>query len=557
MKATPLIICFCYILFQSCANMLAPAGGPKDETPPQVRSSIPLNNQLNYTDNQIIILFDEYFTVEKLSDELIVSPALKHKPEHTIKGKKLTLTWTDTLKENTTYTFFFGSSIKDVNEGNLLENLSITFSTGKDIDSATYNGQVSRVYGEEEFDPLFVFLTNKQLDSQTFFPVIPLYQTKATKGGNFRFQGLKEGNYFIYFLEDKNKNLKADPNEWVGYDTIPILISYPEPMDSILQIDTTLQAETPDSSKQITTGIDSLVSKKAPVFTVFPYNVPQKRMINNVQFLSPNHLQIVPQKNCILSDVSVAEIIDNDKFYNSYITYNKDSINVYYKDKKDRQLLIYNNNQLITITDTLKATGKRLALTQEQLERKNDSFVDFFFNYPIQFVDSLKMVFKQDSITLPVSFLLKDQILRVFTPLVTEEKLTLQFLDSALHYGDTLFSKKYPAITLKKAIDLTTLSSYEFTLNKKGPAFKETPLIFIMESDKKRIVKLLSPDTNRVKIKELEEGSYSVQIIADYDGNGVWSAGIIDILSQPEAIKKLPNKLEIKAGWDGEMTIDL
>jgi uncharacterized protein (DUF2141 family) len=557
MRITPFIIVFCYVLFQSCANMIAPAGGPKDETPPQVRSSTPLNNQLNYTDNQIIFTFDEYFTVEKLADELIVSPALKHKPEHTIKGKKLTLTWTDTLKENTTYTFFFGSSIKDVNEGNLLENLSITFSTGNDIDSATYNSQVSRAYGEEEFDPLFVFLSNKPLDSHTFFPVVPLYQTKATKGGNFRFQGLKEGNYFIYFLEDKNKNLKADPNEWIGYDTVPIHISYPEPVDSILQIDTTLQAETPDSSNLITTGIDSLLSKKLPVFTVFPYLVSQKRFINNAQFLSPNHLQIVPQKNCILTDVSVAEVIDNDTIYSNYVTYNKDSINVYYNSKKDRQLLIYNNNQLIAITDTLKATGKRLILTQEQLERRNDSFVDFFFNYPIQFADSQKMVFKQDSIFLPVSILLKDQVLRVYTPLVTEEKLSLEFLDSALHYGDTLFSKKYPPITIKKTLDLTTLSSYEFTLNKKETTFKETPLIFIIESDKKRIVKLLSSDTNKVKINELEEGSYSVQIIADLDGNGVWSSGIIDILSQPEAIKKMPTKLEIKAGWDGEMTIDL
>jgi uncharacterized protein (DUF2141 family) len=557
MRITPFIIVFCYVLFQSCANMIAPAGGPKDETPPQVRSSTPLNNQLNYTDNQIIFTFDEYFTVEKLADELIVSPALKHKPEHTIKGKKLTLTWTDTLKENTTYTFFFGSSIKDVNEGNLLENLSITFSTGNDIDSATYNSQVSRAYGEEEFDPLFVFLSNKPLDSHAFFPVVPLYQTKATKGGNFRFQGLKEGNYFIYFLEDKNKNLKADPNEWIGYDTVPIHISYPEPVDSILQIDTTLQAETPDSSNLITTGIDSLLSKKLPVFTVFPYLVSQKRFINNAQFLSPNHLQIVPQKNCILTDVSVAEVIDNDTIYSNYVTYNKDSINVYYNSKKDRQLLIYNNNQLIAITDTLKATGKRLILTQEQLERRNDSFVDFFFNYPIQFADSQKMVFKQDSIFLPVSILLKDQVLRVYTPLVTEEKLSLEFLDSALHYGDTLFSKKYPPITIKKTLDLTTLSSYEFTLNKKETTFKETPLIFIIESDKKRIVKLLSSDTNKVKINELEEGSYSVQIIADLDGNGVWSSGIIDILSQPEAIKKMPTKLEIKAGWDGEMTIDL
>ena len=48
----------------------------------------------------------------------------------------------DTLKQNTTYIFNFGSAVQDNNEGNKLENFKYVFSTGTYIDSLTTSGSI-------------------------------------------------------------------------------------------------------------------------------------------------------------------------------------------------------------------------------------------------------------------------------------------------------------------------------------------------------------------------------------------------------------------------------
>ena len=50
-------------------------------------------------------------------------------------NKVLSITKIDSLLENTTYSFNFGESIEDNNEGNKLSDFRYVFSTGKFIDS--------------------------------------------------------------------------------------------------------------------------------------------------------------------------------------------------------------------------------------------------------------------------------------------------------------------------------------------------------------------------------------------------------------------------------------
>ena len=55
-------------------------------------------------------------------------------------SKVLKIKILDTLKDNTTYSFNFGNSILDNNEGNLFPNYKYVFSTGSYIDSLTLKG---------------------------------------------------------------------------------------------------------------------------------------------------------------------------------------------------------------------------------------------------------------------------------------------------------------------------------------------------------------------------------------------------------------------------------
>ncbi len=80
-----------------------------------------------------------------MSKQLIVSPPLSSSQYKlyptTGASKKISLVLNDSLMDNTTYTFNFGESIIDFNEGNPTPFLTYTLSTGATIDSLYIKGK--------------------------------------------------------------------------------------------------------------------------------------------------------------------------------------------------------------------------------------------------------------------------------------------------------------------------------------------------------------------------------------------------------------------------------
>ena len=138
---TLLILIFLTGLIFSCAKRGTPTGGPKDTLPPLLINASPKNKSIKFKSREIILSFDEYIKLKNLDQQLIISPPLNLSeltidPQTTI-SKKINVEFSDSLnlEEKTTYTFNFGSSIEDNNEGNILPFFSYTISTGEIIDS--------------------------------------------------------------------------------------------------------------------------------------------------------------------------------------------------------------------------------------------------------------------------------------------------------------------------------------------------------------------------------------------------------------------------------------
>ena len=64
-------------IFVQCARRGAPTGGPKDEIPPVVLRADPPQKTVNFSKDRIRIYFDEYIKLNKLNDQLVVSPPLE------------------------------------------------------------------------------------------------------------------------------------------------------------------------------------------------------------------------------------------------------------------------------------------------------------------------------------------------------------------------------------------------------------------------------------------------------------------------------------------------
>src|SRR5215217_20485 len=194
---------FAIALFYGCASIQQPQGGPRDITPPEVLKMTPVNKTVNFKAPKIIIEFDEYFKIENEFKEFSVSPEMARPPVLKKKGKRLEITFPDTLEKNTTYTLNFGKAITDVNEGNAVKNLTYVFATGPKLDSLSIKGRVTNsITGLPELDAIaFILPLNKDTLLGKGKPSI---YTTTDSSGHYSLNNLRQDTYKIYAIRDKN-----------------------------------------------------------------------------------------------------------------------------------------------------------------------------------------------------------------------------------------------------------------------------------------------------------------------------------------------------------------
>jgi len=243
------------LFIANCAKIGTPAGGAKDKTPPRVEKSKPLNRTVNFKGDKIEITFNEFINTQSISQDLVVSPPFEERPEIILKGKTLVIKWEDELKDSTTYTFSFGESIKDLNEGNILRNFEFVFSTGGYLDSLAILGTVLQAFNLEPHEEKVFLLLYSNLNDSAPLLEIPEYVGRADEKGNFLINNVREADYRLFALQDLNRNYKYDvPEEFIGFVDSVIHLS-PELFDTTIINGTEPAVFMRDSSAQV----DSLI----------------------------------------------------------------------------------------------------------------------------------------------------------------------------------------------------------------------------------------------------------------------------------------------------------
>ena len=180
------------LLLCACANIAAPTGGLYDVDPPKVVKSTPSFNATNNDNPKIEILFDENVKIEKPMDKVIIAPPQQKFPVIKAQGKKVIVELEDELKPNTTYTIDFTDAIVDNNEGNVLENFALSFSTGEELDSMAVSGTVLSAENLEPAQGIYVGIHSNLTD--TAFTNIPFDRISSTNArGTFTIKGEAEG----------------------------------------------------------------------------------------------------------------------------------------------------------------------------------------------------------------------------------------------------------------------------------------------------------------------------------------------------------------------------
>ena len=74
-------------LWNSCAQVGSPSGGPRDTIPPEVLNTEPPNYSTNFNATSIEIEFNEYYQIKNRQNAVMVSPPMEENPRVAEKGK--------------------------------------------------------------------------------------------------------------------------------------------------------------------------------------------------------------------------------------------------------------------------------------------------------------------------------------------------------------------------------------------------------------------------------------------------------------------------------------
>lgn len=569
----------------SCANMATPQGGEPDFDPPKVVRTSPSLNATNVTQGKIVIEFDENVTLDKPSENVIITPPQKSFPIIQTVNRRLTVELRDTLKANTTYTIDFTSAIKDNNEGNPLENYAFSFSTGDVVDSLAISGKVLVAENLEPLKGTYVGLHSNLDDSA--FTKIPFERISRTnESGEFTIRGVAHGTYRLFALEDFNRDYMYD-----------------NPAEAIAFFETLIEPSSTRATRFDTLFVDTarkvIDTIKTIEYTRFlPDNIVLRSFKSNFQRRYLQKHERTPKQLTILfgapTEMPEIEPLNFDGSQDWGIlerSLKNDTLTYWLKDQKliETDTLKFritylktdSLNQSVLFTDTLAFVDRTRKKTEKELEKERkqkekdeqdgkvpatvflnikenlssvwDTYKDIWFEFEEPIKDSLRSKIKlqqlKDSVynDIPFQFItdsLNGRKYSIKYKWTYGSEYRLQIDSASVHsiYGlwnsgiDQKFKVKnedqYGQLAIRVA-GVDTISSFVELLDKSDNPVRKSKV-----------------KDGIVLFRDISPGTYYARIVLDANNNGVWDTGDYDKDLQPEMVCYSPKIYEIKAFFD-------
>jgi uncharacterized protein (DUF2141 family) len=527
-------ILFSLIILFGCAKRGTPSGGPKDSIPPVLVNASPKLNSTNFDSEEIRLTFDEWIKLDKVQDQLIISPPLE-KSSYEVKPlsgvtKKVFLKFLDSLAPETTYTINFGNSIQDNNENNPLTFFSYIFSTGETIDSLYIRGNTKDAFSQEsdEFISLQLYRVDSLFKDSIIFKDKPTYIANTLDSTNYKFQNLKEGKYLIIALKDFDNNYLFDPFiDKVGF--IDSLITLPR--DSVIDL--------------------KLFKEETKIIWDKPHFINSEKI--GFGYYGKLDLDKIKIESNIPDSVNYVFIKEKET----------DTLNLWLSRNSFDSL----NFSLIE-TDTIK-------LTTVKFDRKRDSLIDSLNLSPKTVnVIHLKESFKISS-NIPLnkiedSLITIRDIDSVIIPFTTSINDRLDEIDIDFKVSP---SDDYSIFIKPRAIkdirgtenDTLQYNVVSQTLEDYGNVFLDV----ITNNDSKYILHLIDSSSNIIRefnnvnsnstiiFDYIRPGKYTFRLIEDINSNDIWDTGNYLKQVQPEPVYYFPSELDVRANWDLNETFNL
>ena len=524
-------IVFLFLLsFTDCAKKGRPSGGLRDTIAPVILRSAPENFTINFKNNEIRITFDEFIKLKDISKELIISPPLKYGPVITplSVSKVLKIKILDTLKDNTTYSFNFGNSILDNNEGNLFPNYKYVFSTGSYIDSLTLKGTaIDALLPKTDFPTTVVLYQVDQSykDSLVFLEKPTYITTTLDETNNFELSNLKQGTYQLIALKEQTRNYTFQPKtDKIGFYKDLITI----PTDSLFELK--LFKEVPD----------------------FKPTRPKLESSNRISFGYEGKTDNY--------QITLLTPMEDDFQYQVLKQPGRDTLNFWFKPKVTKDSLVFVTKNKLQI-DTTTVRFRELYSDSLRLTAINDRLISLAdtlklkANTPLVAINSEKIsVVTKD--TLAIDFVAqintKENAAQIVFDKQEEQLYSITLRNGAL--TDYLSNTNDSIVYRQQVKPIADFASLNLTLDNAD----EFPLLIELIDEKFKVVKQTYLEANAtVFFEHINPGNYFIRLIMDQNKNKIWDPGnFLDKLA-PEKVVYYPSIIELRANWSWSETFTL
>jgi len=589
------------LLCWNCAQQGSPSGGPRDEDPPVVLESDPPNYSTRFRAKKIRVTFDEYVVLENVNQQLVVSPPMEEQPEVKLKKKSIIIEFEEELKPNTTYTFNFGDAIKDLHEGNKLQNFEYVFSTGEVLDSMSVRGTLKYAETlETPEEPISIMLYTDLRDSVPLLD-IPLYLGRSNDSGVFSVNNLRPDRYKIFALKDGNNNFLFDlPTEEIAFLDSSLLVDAAhirqllgdtlifEEADSMAM---DAGATTPADTSGVAT--DS-IADKGPDYTAIYIDLMLFQEASEIQYLMDNaredrrRLELVfalPLTDSF-SYRSILAAGEEETRFLEHFSKERDSLTLWIMDsidyKKDTVGLALDytvkdtTGQFIIRSDTLMFTfreresrarrGQEAPKEEEKLlirtirnNGNQDLNRDFSFllDFPVGSLnDTLFSLFHiPDSVEVPIPFTVRADSLnpyraRLSASWESASSYRLLALPGAIN---SIYQIAHDTIDLSfKTRDLEYYGQILLTLENVNHQ-----VVVQLSSGRDLLEERIVRAEGQYVFPFLAPKEYSFRFIHDLNGNGKWDTGKYLEKLQPEPVELLPAAIEVRSNWDHDVSLKL
>ena len=525
---------FKYILFLlvlilvSCAKRGSITGGLKDTIAPVLKMSFPKNFSTNFKGNEIRLTFDEYIKLKDLRKQLIISPPMKNEPLilPTNVSKYLTVKINDTLQPNTTYSFNFGQSIEDNNEGNPYSQFKYIFSTGAYIDSLTLGGTLKDAYNKEveSFVSVMLYDVNDTFKDSVVYNENPRYITNTLDSAKtFKLENLKAGKYLLVAMKDYNSNAKFNPEkDKIGFRKQFITI----PNDTTYEVKLFKEARPFKTFKPIQASGNRLF-------------LPYEGKADKAKITLKNGAEILP----------------------SMITKfpKKDSLQIWFKPLKvdSLQLAVAKNKYKGDFTfkiKTLKKDSLKISAVQNSILNFRERFTIETATPLTRFDNSKIKLFNKDSVAVDFKTEYDDfnQQLSFDFKKEPSEKYTFSIMPGAL--TDYLERSNDSLIYKLGTKELADYGNLTVSLQN----IKRFPVIVELTNEKGDILATEYSESNtKVEFNLVEPSLFTLRLIYDDNKNKEWDSGSYIEKRQAEEVVYFSKPIDVRANWDVEQVFDV